>query len=139
MFKTLEEAQSYIREHEIAMVDLKFCDLWGRWHHVTIPAAHFTLELMAEGVGFDGSSVGFKSISAGDMVAVPDLSTGAEDPFWDMPTLSFICSAKRPTRARSSLRSARNIALRAEDYMRTTGAPIRACGGRNSNSTCSMA
>ncbi len=121
MFETLEEAQSYIREHEIAMVDLKFCDLWGRWHHVTVPAAQFTSELMAEGVGFDGSSVGFKSISAGDMVAVPDLSTSAEDPFWDMPTLSFICSAKEADTRAIFPYDPRNIALRAEAYMRDTG------------------
>ena len=57
VFDTLEEAQSYIREHEIAMVDLKFCDLWGRWHHVTIPAVQFTPALMAEGVGFDLSLI----------------------------------------------------------------------------------
>ena len=121
VFETLEEALSYIREHAIAMVDLKFCDLWGRWHHVTIPAVQFTPALMAEGVGFDGSSVGFKSISAGDMVAVPDLNTGAEDPFWDMPTLSFICSAKEADTRAIFPYDPRNIALRAEGYMRATG------------------
>ena len=121
MFETLDEAQSFIREHRIAMVDLKFCDLWGRWHHVTVPGAKFSPGLMAEGVGFDGSSVGFKSISAGDMVAVPDLSTGAQDPFWDMPTLSFLCSAKEADTRADFPYDPRNIALRAETYMRATG------------------
>ena len=39
MFTTLEEAQKYVRDRHFKMIDLKFSDLWGRWHHVTIPAA----------------------------------------------------------------------------------------------------
>ncbi len=121
MFKTFEEAQSYIQERGIAMVDLKFSDLWGRWHHVTITTAQFTPALMDEGIGFDGSSVGFKSVSAGDMIAVPDLSTGAEDPFWDIPTLSFICSAKEADTRAIFPYDPRNIIQRAEAYMCSTG------------------
>ncbi len=30
MFQTLDEAVSFIRHKSVAMVDLKFCDLWGR-------------------------------------------------------------------------------------------------------------
>ena len=32
MFHSFEDAQSFVRENAIEMVDLKFCDLWGRWH-----------------------------------------------------------------------------------------------------------
>src|SRR4030065_114838 len=38
MFQTLDEAAAFIRHKSVAMVDLKFCDLWGRWRHVTLPA-----------------------------------------------------------------------------------------------------
>ena len=41
MFQTLDEATSFIRHKSVAMVDLKFCDLWGRWRHVTLPAGRF--------------------------------------------------------------------------------------------------
>jgi glutamine synthetase len=41
----------------VRMIDLKFCDLWGRWHHLTIPASQFKPALMREGIGFDGSAV----------------------------------------------------------------------------------
>ena len=75
------------------MIDLKFSDLWERWHHVSIPAHEFNEQLMRDGVGFDGSSVGLKSVKAGDMVPMPDVSTAFRDPFWDVPTLSLICSA----------------------------------------------
>jgi glutamine synthetase len=74
------------------MIDLKFCDLWGRWHHLTIPAKQFNPDLMDKGIGFDGSAVGLKSVKAGDMVLVPDLNTAFMDPFWDTPILSFLCT-----------------------------------------------
>ncbi len=92
MFQNFQEAAAYVKENKIRLVDLKFCDLWGRWHHVTISAVEFTPELMESGIGFDGSSVGFKSVKAGDMVLIPDLGTGFMDPFCETPTLSFICN-----------------------------------------------
>ena len=93
MFETFSQAEAFLRAQAIQMVDLKFSDLWGRWRHVSIPAAEFNSALMTEGVGFDGSSVGLKSVKAGDMVLLPDLATGFRDPFWDVPTISFIGSA----------------------------------------------
>jgi glutamine synthetase len=121
MFVTLEEAMAFIREHAIQMVDLKFCDLWGRWRHLTVPSSQFNQALMDEGVGFDGSSVGLKSIKAGDMVTVPDLSTAFVDPFWEMPTLSFIGYTLEAGSKRVFFRDPRNIAQRADEYMRETG------------------
>ncbi len=121
MFRTFEEAQAFTRDRAIAMVDLKFCDLWGRWHHVTLPSARFTPGLMESGVGFDGSSVGFKTVSAGDMVLVPDLSTGFLDPFWEVPTLSFVCSTLEADTRQVFPYDPRNIATRAEEYLKTSG------------------
>jgi len=121
MFQTFEQARRYVDEHGIEMVDLKFSDLWGRWHHLTIPSSQFVAELMQDGVGFDGSSVGLKSVKAGDMVMVPDLSTGVIDPFWDMPTVSFICTTLEADTHAVFPNDPRNIAMRAEAYMRETG------------------
>ena len=73
MFTTFEEARRYVEENGVQMVDLKFADLWGCWHHLTIPQSQFVPALMGTGVGFDGSAVGLKSVKAGDMVLVPDL------------------------------------------------------------------
>ena len=92
MFDTFEEAQYFVDRQHIQEIDLKFCDLWGRWHHLSVPASQFTPTLMEQGIGFDGSAVGLKSVKAGDMVLVPDLSTGTLDPFWNVATLSFICT-----------------------------------------------
>ncbi len=121
MFQDFEQAQKYVKEYGIQVVDLKFCDLWGRWHHLTIPASQFASSLMEEGIGFDGSSVGLKSVKAGDMVMVPDLTTGFIDPFWETPTLSFICRTLEADTHEVFANDPRNIAIRAEEYLISTG------------------
>lgn len=121
MFRDFETAANFVRENDVRMVDLKFSDLWGRWHHVTLSAQQFTPKLMETGVGFDGSSVGLKSVKAGDMALIPDLTTGCIDPFWEVPTLSFICSTVEADTKAPFTRDPRVIARRAEDYLRDTG------------------
>ncbi len=121
MFETFEQAQRYVRDYGIEMIDLKFCDLWGRWHHLTIPASQFEPGIMQKGIGFDGSAVGLKSVKAGDMVLVPDLKTAFKDPFWDTSTLSFICATLEADTHAIFQNDPRNIALRAEEYMKSTG------------------
>jgi len=121
MFQDFGEAKRFVADNDIKMVDLKYTDLWGRWHHVTVPASQFTPALLQEGVGFDASSVGLKPLTAGDMVVVPDLSTGFVDPFWEASTLSFLCSAKEADTRQDSPRDPRNIARRAEAYLQETG------------------
>jgi glutamine synthetase len=129
MFKDLASAVAFVQEHHIQMVDLKFSDLWGRWHHVTIPKAEFNQDLLDAGVGFDGSSVGLKSVKSGDMVLVPDLATGFVDPFWEVPTLSFVCNTLEADTKNLFPRDPRQIARRAEGYMRETGIADRSLWG----------
>ena len=132
MFSSFDQARQYIKEHNIRIVDLKFCDLYGRWHHLTVPASQFSPELMENGIGFDGSAVGLKSVKAGDMVLVPELSTAMLDPFWQAPTISFICTTLEadthdifPNDPRNGRR---NICVKA-------GLPVRAAGDRSSSFT----
>src|SRR5512146_1722274 len=113
MFETFAQARGFVEERGIQMIDLKFCDLWGRWRHLTLPASQFDPSLMECGIGFDGSAVGLKSVKAGDMVLIPDLSTGVMDPFWDMPTLSFICTTLEADTKNPFARDPRNMAIRA--------------------------
>ena len=121
MFHNFDEAKQFVLDRQIQMVDLKYTDLWGRWHHVTLPVSQFAPDLLEEGVGFDASSVGLKPLKAGDMVVTPDLSTGFVDPFWDAPTLSFVCSAREADTRLDFPRDPRNIARRAEEYLRQLG------------------
>ncbi len=121
MFQTYEQVRHYLDEQGIQMVDFKFTDLWGRWHHLTVPASQFSPQLLENGIGFDGSAVGLKSVKAGDMVLVPELSTGMRDPFWEAPTLSFICTTLEADTHLVFSNDPRNIAIRAEEYLRSTG------------------
>lgn len=129
MFQFFEQAAQYIDQHQVQMIDLKFCDLWGRWHHLTVPSSQFTDEIMENGIGFDGSAVGLKSVKAGDMVLVPDISTGFLDPFWEMPTLSFICITLEADTHQVFTNDPRNIAVRAEAYLVETGIADRSLWG----------
>jgi glutamine synthetase len=121
MFHTYEQVRRYLDEKHIGMVDLKFTDLWGRWHHLTVPANQFTAQLLEHGIGFDGSAVGLKSVKAGDMVLVPDLSTGMLDPFWDTSTVSFICTTLEADTHQVFTNDPRNIAIRAEEFLKSSG------------------
>ncbi|MFP4624163.1 MAG: type I glutamate--ammonia ligase, partial [Gemmatimonadota bacterium] len=117
MFKEFDEVRRHMESAGVRMVDLKFIDLWGRWHHVTLPARQFTEDVMEAGVGFDGSSVGFRGVASGDMVLEPDLTTGSMDPFWDEPCLSFICYAMEADTKAPFPHDPRNTAARAEAFL----------------------
>jgi glutamine synthetase len=119
MFQTLDEAAAFIRHKSVAMVDLKFCDLWGRWRHVTLPAARFNPALLETGVGFDGSSLGLSAVKSGDLV--PELATAFLDPFWDVPTISFLCATLEADSHQPYPHDPRTLATRAEEFLRTSG------------------
>ena len=121
MFNTLEQAQAFIKDHGVEQVDLKFCDLWGRWHHVTLSSSRLDDDLMQRGIGFDGSSVGFKAVAAGDMVMVPDLGTGFLDPYWELTTLSFVCTTLEADTRKLFPYDPRSMAVRVEEHLRATG------------------
>ena len=88
---SLDNLTKLVQQHRVEFVDLKFSDLQGAWHHLTIPVSALKEELFQTGVGIDGSSLpGFSSIERGDMILLPDPSTAFVDPFFESPTLSMI-------------------------------------------------
>jgi len=122
MTKKIEDTLQFAREQEVEMVDLKFCDLFGRWHHLTIPVSQFDASVFTRGVAFDGSSVpGFKTLEAGDMVLIPDADTLLIDRFWQQKTMSFICSAYEADTLELFKNDPRNVAYRTEQFLRSTG------------------
>jgi glutamine synthetase len=129
MFDSFPQAEAFARDHHVAMVDLKFCDLVGRWRHVTLPAARFTPGLLDSGVGVDGSSLGLASVKAGDLVVVPDLQTGFLDPFWEVPTLSFLCVSLEADTRRPFAYDPRTLARRAEGHLAASGVGERSLWG----------
>ena len=71
--KTPQDVAEAIRDHNILFVDVKFTDLYGQWHHFSMPIEEVDIEaLFVEGHGFDGSSIrGFKTWSS-DMNLIGD-------------------------------------------------------------------
>ncbi len=122
MFSSAAEALKFIKDQNIAMVDLKVTSLAGQWMHLTIPARNFTQKHFEEGVGYDGSSgSGFTSVESGDVAALPDPTTAFLDPFWERPTLSFICGTVTADTKTPFPNDPRTIAQRAVAYLRQTG------------------
>jgi glutamine synthetase len=80
------------RDEKFSYIDFKFTDIRGGWRHITIPAEKFKEKTFSDGIGIDGSSLGFLSVKAGDMIIIPDPSFFFTDPFWKEPTLSLIAN-----------------------------------------------
>ncbi|MEE8594075.1 MAG: type I glutamate--ammonia ligase [Candidatus Bipolaricaulota bacterium] len=79
-----------IDEQGIQFVDFRVADFVGHFRHLTIPSARFTPSLIAEGLGFDGSNYGYRTVAGSDMVLIPDLSSAYVEERCDMKVLSMI-------------------------------------------------
>ncbi|MEU6559548.1 glutamine synthetase beta-grasp domain-containing protein, partial [Nocardia nova] len=121
-FNSADEVIEYIAEEDIEYLDVRFCDLPGTMHHFSIPAQSFTVDMIDEGLAFDGSSVrGFQSIHESDMLLLPDVPTAQLDPFRAAKTLNVNCFVQDPFTRADYSRDPRNIARKAEEYLRSTG------------------
>jgi len=120
--QTPKDVLKYAKENKVEAVDLKFLDFLGTWQHFTMPTSELNEDLFEEGSGFDGSSIrGWQPIHASDMLVVPDPGTAVIDPFMALPTLSLICDIMDPITKESYSRDPRNIAKKAEAYLKSTG------------------
>jgi glutamine synthetase len=116
------EALEWARDVQVAMVDLKFCDLLGTWQHMTLPLRAFDEHAFSEGLGFDGSSIrGWQGISESDMLLMPQAETAVLDPATEAPTLSLICEILDPVTREPYGKDPRRVARRAEEHLRSTG------------------
>ena len=87
--KTSQDVLDFARKRALNIVDFKFTDLLGRWHHFSMPAHHLDEDVFEEGLGFDGSSIrAFQDIHESDMVLFPDATTAIVDPAMEIPPLS---------------------------------------------------
>ena len=117
-----EEAVAWAAEQKTQLVDLKFCDLFGSWQHMTLPIGAFGQSAFTDGLGFDGSSIrGWQGIAESDLLLMPDPATALLDPFTAAPTLSLVCEIADPTTGGAYGRDPRRIARRAEAYLGETG------------------
>ncbi|PSK90529.1 glutamine synthetase [Murinocardiopsis flavida] len=122
MFSSAEEALAFIRDEDVQFLDVRFTDLFGGVNHVTVPAENVTEKTFTEGQMFDGSSIrGFQAIHESDMLLLPDLSTAVVDQFREFKTLNVTFFVHDPFTLESYSRDPRNVARKAEAYLRSTG------------------
>jgi len=120
---TYDEIKKLCEKHNVKMADFMMTDLTGRWRHLTMPISRLTEDTLKNGVGFDGSNYGFAPVEKSDMVFIPDLSSAQIDPFTEIPTVSMIGDVyviDLPDNRRFD-QDPRNVALNAENYLRSTG------------------
>jgi len=122
VFTTADEVLSYIKDEAVEMVDVRFCDLPGVMQHFTVPVGSFDQDVFANGLGFDGSSIrGFQQIHESDMLLMPDPTTARIDPFRTRKTLIMNFFIHDPLTLEAYSRDPRNIAKKAEAYLKGSG------------------
>ena len=122
MFSSAEEVLRFIAEENVEFVDVRFTDLPGTVQHFTVPVQTFDADVFTEGRMFDGSSIrGFQAIHESDMLLIPDPSTAVLDPFRQHKTLNLTFSVFDPLTGAAYSRDPRNVAAKAEAYLKGTG------------------
>ena len=122
MFTSSEEVLRFIKDEAIEFVDVRFTDLPGQQQHFNVPAAGLTADFFSEGVMFDGSSIrGFAAIHKSDMKLIPDPATAFVDPFRVAKTLNMNFSIVEPRTGEPYERDPRQVATKAEAYLKSTG------------------
>jgi len=110
------------KEKGVRVVDIRFMDFPGVWQHFSVPLSELEESSFDDGFGFDGSSIrGWQPINASDMLVIPDPETAKIDPFYKDPTLVLIGNIADPITRESYTRDPRNIAKKAEAYLKRTG------------------
>ncbi len=111
-----------ISKEDVKAVDLRFMDFPGLWQHFTVPSREINEDVFDEGLGFDGSSIrGWQAINESDMIVRPVPESAFIDPFMAVKTLVMICNICDPVTGEDYTRDPRNIARKAENYLKTTG------------------
>ncbi|WP_197479313.1 glutamine synthetase beta-grasp domain-containing protein, partial [Oleiphilus sp. HI0132] len=117
-----EKTLGLIKENEVTWVDLRFTDTRGKEQHVSIPSSEVDEDFFEEGKMFDGSSIaGWKGINESDMILMPEDATAVLDPFTEESTLILRCNIVEPSTMQGYERDPRSVAIRAEEYLKSTG------------------
>ncbi|MDT5010239.1 MAG: glutamine synthetase, partial [Mycobacterium sp.] len=119
---TADDIFKMIKDEGVEYVDIRFCDLPGIVQHFSIPAKAFDESVFEDGLAFDGSSIrGFQSIDESDMMLLPDPTTARIDPFRHAKTLNISFFVHDPFTREPYSRDPRNVARKAENYLKSTG------------------
>ena len=117
-----KDVLKWINEEGVQVVDFRFMDFPGLWQHFSIPTREIDEEVFEAGLGFDGSSIrGWQAINESDMLVKPVPGTAFIDPFFVHKTMVLICNICDPITGEDYTRDPRNIARKAESYLKSTG------------------
>lgn len=117
-----EKFKKLMKQYEVEFVDLRFVDLRGKEHHVTIPKDKIDDNFFKNGKAFDGSSLcGWQEINESDLLLIPDVATAVMDPFCEIATLIVRCDVYDPKTRAPYSRDPRGVTRRAEAYLTKTG------------------
>jgi len=112
----------FVKKNGAKILDLRFTDIPGLWHHVSYPIDQFSEASFEEGFGMDGSSIrGWAAIHESDMLLIPDADWFMLDPFTEIPTLVMIADVIDPVTKQRYDRDPRYIGRKAEMYLQSTG------------------
>ena len=112
----------FAKHNDAKILDLRFTDIPGLWHHVSYPIEQLTESSFEDGFGIDGSSIrGWAGIHESDMLLKPDANFHLLDPFTEVPTLVLVCDVVDPVTKQRYDRDPRYIARKAELYLTSTG------------------
>jgi glutamine synthetase len=122
MFSNADEVLTFIKDEGVKFVDVRFCDLPGVMQHFNVPAESVGSSFFTDGQMFDGSSIrGFQAINESDMKLIPDLQTAYIDPFRVEKTINLTFSIVDPYTDEPYSRDPRQVARKAEAYLKSTG------------------
>ena len=112
----------FAKKHDAKILDLRFTDIPGLWHHVSYPIEQLTEASFDEGFGMDGSSIrAWAGIHESDMLLKPDASCHLLDPFTEVPTLVLVCDVVDPVTKQAYDRDPRFIARKSEMFLSSSG------------------
>ncbi len=122
LWQTPKTVLEFARQHDAKILDLRFTDIPGLWHHVSYPIEQLTEASFDEGFGIDGSSIrAWAGIHESDMLLKPDANCHLLDPFTEVPTLVLVCDVVDPVTKQAYDRDPRFIARKAEMYLASSG------------------
>lgn len=115
---------AFCREKEVKAIDLRFTDLFGTWHHVTVPVSRLSEGSFERGFPVDTSN--HAAASACDRLVIPHASSAFLNPFASVPTLILIGSLQDPITREDDPFDSRIIAERSINFLQSTGIADRA-------------
>lgn len=110
---------AFCREKEVRVIDLRFTDVFGKWHHVSIPVRQLTEATFESGYRIDACQL--KLDGSLNRLVIPLPATAFLDSSATTATLVMICTIQDALTRDDDLLDPRTIAQRAVDFLASTG------------------